>query len=740
MADRDLLVRILGDDRDLQRALRNTDRSVQQIDARTATFGKNITRAFGAAGIALGTATVFQGLDASIQAASDLNEQITRSEQVFEDNAESVKDWSATLAESFGIAQAKGLEFAGTFGLLFRNLGISTDEAETFSRQLVELAADLASFNNTTVDDALAALRSGLTGEIEPLRRFGVFLSEARSNQEALAETGKKTTDSLTTQEKVLARLNIIMSDTVRAQGDFSRTSEGLANQQRKLRAQLANLSAAFGSLLIPKVLETVDAINDLAGALQRLERAIPSGGTGGDFFDELFKSLPAQIADQAENLQQMGRDIDFVLRHGPFQARGLGFEEIGEIVEDDVNALAKHIDASTPVIARIAGVITDAIDQLDAALETSQNKLEKAQAKADRRAATRAGEAFDEFVQGMSLKLDKAGLSETVDDDLEALRELEAAILRRIEREGKTFKLVEQLTSTRLQINGLVQRQAAEAEQAGSEAFNATIDALTLDLDVAGSTKSLDDDQAALRKLEQAILRRIQTEGQTTDLLRQLFQVREQQKEIAQRLADQQRERRRARQFEALGLTAEGDEVAPSVASLRRRGNTIEDQIKGTTLDTKRNRQILENAAKVLSGQFGKVGRDVRLAIERMFEEIAGALDSGDKTVGPLTKTTALNTKKFLAGLGLSPEEVNALRSRLSSFNSAGVAPGGFMSSGFNAPSGGGFTSPIVVESNVTVTLDGEKVGKSVTRSQQKARRRNPRQKRGPNRRGGDG
>jgi hypothetical protein len=280
------------------------------------------------------------------------------------------------------------------------------------------------------------------------------------------------------------------------------------------------------------------------------------------------------------------------------------------------------------------------------------------------------------------------------------------------------------------------MQQQADDARQAGVDAFDATIEALSLNLDMARATKSLADDQAALRQIEQAILRRIEAEGQTTDLLRQLFSVRQEQAEVARQLAEQRRQNRQARQFQALGLTAEGDEPVPSTASLRRRGRTLEEQIKGTALDTKKNRALLENAAKVLSGQFGKVGRDVRAAIDRMFDDIAGALEGGDKKVGPLTKTTGLNTKKLLAGLGLSPEEINELRGRLSNFNSAGRAPAGFLSPGLGGANvSAGFAAPIVVESNVTVTLDGVKVGKAVTKEQQKAKRRNPRQKRGPNR-----
>lgn len=714
MADRDLLVRILGDDRDLQSSLKNTERSIQQIDKRTASFGRNIGRAFAAAGIAVGTAAVFKGLEDSIEAASALNEELSKSKQIFGDNAQFIKNWSETTAESFGVSQRAALEATGIFGNLFRVVELAPDQAAKMSQSLVELAADLASFNNADPSDVLQALRSGLIGEVEPLRRYGVLLSEARVQQVAMAATGKSNAKELTNQEKALARYNIILQDTAPAQGDFARTSGGLANQSRILRAQLANLSAELGDNLIPLLIAGTKAANSLFDAFDALGKGLEIKGVTPDDLGRL-EALRAKMADVVGESDLMVRALDAA---------------IAKIKE--FNA-AQHPRPDDQPGLRGPGAIALSNAQVDARLAEEAARRAKA-------AQRRRQKAFDEFIKGQGLKLDRAQLTESLEDDLAVLRAIEAAIEKRIRREGRTFKLVSQLTDVRQEIARVVEQQAADAKQAGEDAFNATVDALTLDLDMARATKSLADDQAALRVLEQAILQRIQTEGRTTDLMRQLFEVRQEQKDVAQKLADQQREQRRSRQFEALGLTAEGEERAPSIRSLRRRGESLEERIKGTSLDTKKNRQILENAAKVLSGQFGKVGRDVRLAIEAMFDEIAAGFKKGDKTVGPLTKTTSLNTKKFLEGLGLSPSEENALRSRLSSLNSAGMAPGGFMSVGFNAPSGGGFIPPIVVESNVTVTLDGEKVGKSVTRSQQKARRRNPRQKRGPNRRGGEG
>lgn len=712
MADRELLVRILGDDRDLQRALGNTDRRLTAIDKRTATFGKNIGRAFAAAGIAVGTAEIFRLSADAVSAASDLNEQLSRTEVILGSSAQATIEWSQTTAESFGISQRAALAASATFAGLFQTVGVSQDRAAELSRSLVELAADLASLQNSSPEEALTALRSGLTGEIEPLRRFNIFLTAARVDQLALAQAGKENVKSLTAQEKALARYTLILRDSAPANGNFAATSGELANQSRILRAQLDDLSTNIGSLLIPALTDAAEAANLLFLALDKFRGVDFSPG-----FD--FPELPSWLSPGTAAVGLVS----------PGGAAALTIKRIVESLAEEAQAIEEAAGPGKGIGEDIAR------RQEEAARATEQAVRDAIQA------ATRQKKAFAALVKGLGLKLDKAQLTAGLSDDVAALRELERAIVRQIAVEGKTFELIQQLTNTRLAINATVEQQSAEAKQAGVDAFNATVDALDLQLEQSRATASLRDDQAALRSIEQALLRRIETEGETTELLRRLFDVRQEQADVARQIAEQSRERRQGTQFEVLGLTAEGEERTASAAVLRRRKESLEERIKGTALDTKKNRQILENAAKVLSGQFGKVGKEVRAAIEGMFNDIAAGLNSGDTTLGPLTKTTSLNTKKLLQGLGLTADEINALRGRLSSFNSAGLAPAGFIAPGFNAPTGGGFAGvPVVVESHVTVELDGKKVGQSVTKEQQKARRRNPRQKRGPNRRGGEG
>ena len=122
----------------------------------------------------------------AIPAASNLAEQRSNNTVVFGKSAAGIIEWSKTTAKSLVISQAAALTATGTFGNLFRAIGIAEKPALDMSKAMVTLASDLASFNNATPEEALEALRAGLVGETEPLLKFGVNLNDATLRQKAL--------------------------------------------------------------------------------------------------------------------------------------------------------------------------------------------------------------------------------------------------------------------------------------------------------------------------------------------------------------------------------------------------------------------------------------------------------------------------------------------------------------------------------------------------------------------------
>ena len=200
----------------------------------------------------------------SIDAASDLSESINKSSVVFGQNATEVVNWSKTTADALGQSQRQALEAAGTFGNLFTSMGLARDASAEMSTGLVELASDLASFNNIEPDVALEKLRAGIVGEVEPLRTLGINLSAATVEAKAMEMGLAATTKQLTEADKVTARYALILEQSTNAQGDFARTADGAANAQRRVNAQLDNYRTMAGRVFLPFREQTLGILADV--------------------------------------------------------------------------------------------------------------------------------------------------------------------------------------------------------------------------------------------------------------------------------------------------------------------------------------------------------------------------------------------------------------------------------------------------------------------------------------------
>ena len=224
--------------------------------------------------VATGVIGAIGGLAVSaINAASDLSETQSAIEQVFgPESARQLNRFARNAATSLGQSQQQALSAAQTFGIFGQAAGLSGDELVDFTTDLITLAGDLASFNNTTVDQAITALGAALRGESEPIRNYGVLLDAASVKARAVSDGIIENSDAaLSNQQRTLAVFSEILSQTQTQQGDFERTSEGLANSQRTFRAQLENFRADVGNELLPvleellpKLRGVVDNITDL--------------------------------------------------------------------------------------------------------------------------------------------------------------------------------------------------------------------------------------------------------------------------------------------------------------------------------------------------------------------------------------------------------------------------------------------------------------------------------------------
>jgi hypothetical protein len=314
------------EDRDYNRSL---DSAHSKFSGFASSVGKFAVMAGGALA-ALGTGMAARGIWDATEAASDLNETVSKSSVVFGKSAKAVEEFGNQASDSMGQSKEQAIGAAATFGNLMVSAGLAKDKAAEMSMGMVQLASDLASFNNTPVDDALEALRSGLVGESEPLKRFGVNLNEATLKAKALElglSDGKSVLDA---NAKAQAAYALVMEQTGTAQGDFARTSDGLANSQRTVTATLQDAKAALGGAFLPIVVEALPRVKEMANWVKDL-------ATG---FTDLAKAQGLKVAFKG----LFGRIADVLAN--------VDWSKVGTAV---VDAISTAVDTLAPVVVDVA-------------------------------------------------------------------------------------------------------------------------------------------------------------------------------------------------------------------------------------------------------------------------------------------------------------------------------------------------------------------------------------------------
>lgn len=432
--------RIDGDSSGLERAARDGEQSLGRLGSAAkrsgqamADAGRRSGAAMKAAGSAMASGVAVAGVafaavaTDAVKLANDISESTSKNSVLFGKQAKEAQKFAATSAKSFGISKRAALEFTGTFGNLMRAQGIGQKQAAKTSVAYTKLAADLASFNNTSIADAAQAIKSGLTGETEPLRAYGVVLSATSIAAEALAKGivkpkadidavaqkqiaatraaegyGKavrdygedsraaalaaKTQDlaerklaeamkgkvpELNAQQKLLATQSLIYKQTANAQGDFARTSDGLANRQRILSARFEDSRAALGAKLLP----TVTAA---AGALLSFMDAVESGkGPIGGFVRDLREGMGQAI----ERIGPLVRQAVPVVV-GAVMAIAAGVEELRPafmyVAKWVQTYLLPAFAELRPVVVGIVGLVRGAMPEIKATIADVVPIMEK--------------------------------------------------------------------------------------------------------------------------------------------------------------------------------------------------------------------------------------------------------------------------------------------------------------------------------------------------------------------------
>lgn len=303
------------DDRKFKTGMKSAERDVDSFGRSAAASMSGFAKAALVTAGAAGIGAVVLGAKSAITAASNLGEQINKVSVVFRGSEREVLAWSKTTAQGLGISSRAALEAAGTFGNMLVPMGFARDRAAEMSTTMVDLAADMASFNNADPTEVLDALRSGLAGETEPLRRFGIFLNDARLKQEAMNMGLYDGKGALDASAKAAATYAIILKDTKDAQGDFGKTSGSLANQTGILKAQVEDLSAKAGKVLLPAVVALMTKFNELITRLSKSKEAQELLNDAMEIGTGVVRGLAGAARDLAPTILSIVRAINGMVK-----------------------------------------------------------------------------------------------------------------------------------------------------------------------------------------------------------------------------------------------------------------------------------------------------------------------------------------------------------------------------------------------------------------------------------------
>lgn len=323
----------------IQRVITSTERynsTVRRATTNTGLFGKALG--------GLKFAVVWQ---MARKAASMIGTVITKSNEYQEnmnlftvamgEYAESAFEYGETVSEVLGIDLSDWIRNQGVFNTLLTGFGDTADRAALMSKNLTQLGYDLSSFFNISVEDSMQKLQSGISGELEPLRRLGYDLSQARLEAVALSLGIDESVSSMTQAEKAELRYYAIMTQVTTAQGDLARTLEAPANQLRILKAQFNMAAREIGNIFIPALnailpyaIAVVQVIREIANAIASLfgfqmtkvdYSSITSAGVGaGELADNLDDAAGA-----AKKLKQYTAGFDELNVFSPNTASGSG-------------------------------------------------------------------------------------------------------------------------------------------------------------------------------------------------------------------------------------------------------------------------------------------------------------------------------------------------------------------------------------------------------------------------------
>lgn len=264
----------------IQKLITSTEKYNASARKATTTTGKFTSglKALNVAAVAITFRKIGQFIAQAVTESNKYQEDLNLFTVALGQYAAEAQNYAEKVSDVMGIDPAQWLRNQGVFNTLLTGFGDTAERAQLMSQNLTQLGYDLSSFFNISIEDAMQKLQSGISGELEPLRRLGYDLSQARLEQTALNLGIKESVANMTQAEKAELRYYAIMTQVTTAQGDMARTLEAPANQLRILQAQLTQAARAIGNIFIPALnailpyaIAVVQVIREIANALANL-------------------------------------------------------------------------------------------------------------------------------------------------------------------------------------------------------------------------------------------------------------------------------------------------------------------------------------------------------------------------------------------------------------------------------------------------------------------------------------
>lgn len=314
-----------------------------------------------------------------IELGSDLQEVQNVVDVTFPKMSAEVDKFSKSAAASFGLSETMAKKFTGTFGSMAKAFGFSEEQAYAMGTTLTGLAGDVASFYNISQDEAYTKLKSVFSGETETLKDLGVVMTQTALDSYALANGFGKTTKNMSEAEKVALRYAFVQDRLSAAVGDFSRTSDGWANQTRILKLQFDSLKASIGQGLINLFTPVIKTINTIIGKLAEL-------ATGFSKFTEILtgkKSQNTQLSTattEADALTDSVAGVGEAAKKSAKEMKGLsGFDELNNLSSSSSSSAGQSSAGGLDISSGISpGDAEQSTNSVIGSLDSLKKKLEE--------------------------------------------------------------------------------------------------------------------------------------------------------------------------------------------------------------------------------------------------------------------------------------------------------------------------------------------------------------------------